>query len=90
MIKEEDREAWVGDNRFYFGEDKILYVTIDGKLDVNTAVAMHEVFLKVLGSVNGKIDIFVDNSKSGKPSAEARKMFTKMIESEKIGKIAVV
>ncbi len=35
------------------------------------------------------MNIFVDNSRSGKPSQEARKVFGEMIRHEQCGKIAV-
>ena len=88
-MKEEDREIWVGESRFYLGEDDIMYVELVGEYDSHSALALRDAFLKLLNNVNGKVNIFVDNSRSGKPSQEARETFAEMIEHEQCGKIAV-
>ena len=84
-----EREIWTGGNRFYFGEDDIMYVELVGEYDLHGALALRDAYLKLLNNVNGKVNIFVDNSRSGKPSQEARKIFAEMTEHEQCGKIAV-
>ena len=88
-MKYEDKETWAGENRFHLGEDDIMYVELVGKYDFPSALALREAYLKMLRNVNGKVNIFVDNSRSSKPSQEARNIFAKMIEHEQCGKIAV-
>ena len=88
-MEEKNNEIWAGENRFYLGEDDIMYVELVGEYDLHSALALRDAFLKLLSIVEGKINIFVDNSRSGKPSQEARKIFTEMIRHEKCGKIAV-
>ena len=78
-MKERDREIWVGENRFYLGEDDIMYVELAGDYNVENALSLRDAYLKLLRVVEGKVDIFVDNSRSGKPSQEARKIFVDMI-----------
>jgi hypothetical protein len=88
-MKDGDREIWVGENRFYLGEDNILYVQLAGDYELEDALALRNAYLKLLNNVDRKVNILVDNSSSGKPSQEARKIFSEMIEHEKCGKIAV-
>ncbi len=53
MIAEKDREIWVGENRFYLGEDNITYFFIVGELDENIAIACGEAFLKLINMGEG-------------------------------------
>ena len=89
-MKEEDREIWVGENRFYLVEDDIMYVETSGNYDLKGSFELRDAFLKLLHDVEGKVNIIVDNSRGGKPSQEARKVFAVMMEDERCGKIAVV
>lgn len=84
------KEISVGENRFYLGEDNIIYVTIIGELDENNAIAMRDVFYSLLSKVDDKANIFADNNRTKKPSLEARKIFQEMIEYEKVDKIAIL
>ena len=81
-MEEKNNEIWAGENRFYLGEDDIMYVELVGKYDLHSALALRDAYLKLLSIVEGKINIFVDNGRSGKPSQEARKIFAEMIEHE--------
>jgi len=85
----EEREIWAGENRFYLGEDDMMYVELVGEYNMQNALALRDAYLKLLENVEGKVNILVDNSKSGKPSKEARKIFTELIGHEQCGKIAV-
>jgi hypothetical protein len=84
-----EREIWVGENRFYLDEDGIMYVEISGEHDKQIALEMKDAYLKLLSMSEGKVNIFADNSKSKRPSVEARKIFRVLTEHEKSGKIAV-
>ena len=44
---DEEKEIWVGENRFYLGEDDILYETIVGVVDEKTALSMAEASIKL-------------------------------------------
>jgi len=89
MVEKGDREIWVGESRFYLGEDDILYLTLVGEHDEKTAMAMGNALFKLLGMVEGKLNIFADNNKAAKASSEARKMFKDWSEDERLGKIAI-
>ena len=88
-MEEKNNEIWVGENRFHLGEDDIMYVELVGEYDLHSALALRDAYLKLLNNVNGKVNIFVDNSRSGKPSQEARKIFAELIKHEQCEKIAV-
>ena len=88
-MEEKDREIWAGENRFYLDEDGIMYVEIAGEHDKQIALEMKDAFLKLLGMSEGKVDIFADNSRAGKPSVEAREMFRVLSENEQCGKVAI-
>jgi hypothetical protein len=85
----EDKEIWVGENRFYLDENNLLLVTIVGEHDDQIAKEMQIEFLKLLEMVDGKVKIYADNTRSGKASPEARKMFSSLTEHKKVGKVAV-
>jgi hypothetical protein len=89
-MKEEDREIWVGKNKLYFN-DNILYVTLVGDIDENTAIQIKEVILKIYEENvgEGKINIFVDNNKCGKYVSKARKIFGELFDRKSTGKVAV-
>jgi len=84
-----EREIYVGKNRFYHGEDNIIYATIVGETDDKVAIGILEANLKLLSMVEGKAKILVDLNKAGKTSPEARKIMKQLAEQEKIGKLAL-
>ena len=88
-MREEDREIWVGESRFYLGEDNILYVTVVGEVDEKIALATKEADLKFKNIVEVKFDVLGDLNRAGQPSSEARKIWKEMAEHEKTGKIAM-
>ena len=90
MIDEKDREIWVGKNRLYLGEDNIVYFFIVGEHDENIAIACGEAFLKLINMVEGKGNALGDINKTGKQSLEARKIWKKISENEKVGKLALI
>lgn len=87
-MKEEEREIRVGENRFYLDEDNILYVTIIGETDEKIAVEINEAYLNLLTKHEGKMDVFIDLNKAGKGSSEARKIWKKMTENVRTGRVA--
>jgi anti-anti-sigma regulatory factor len=89
-IKEvSEREIWVGESRFYLGEDKVLYETIVGDIDETKALELKEAVLKVMNRVDGKLDILIDLNKARNQSSKARKMGKEMFELKQNGKIAL-
>jgi len=70
------------------GEDNILYLTVVGIVDEKTVSAIIVAILKIRGKMEGKIDLLVDITEAGKPLPGARKIWKKMIEDEKTGKVA--
>ena len=84
-----EREIWVGESRFYLGEDNIIYCTSIGDIDVEMAIAYDETNFKLMNMVEGKVNLFIDMSRAGSPSAKARKIAKQSFENEKFGKIAM-
>ncbi len=84
-----DREIRAGKQRFFLGKDNILRVTIVGEIDKKTALEMGKAFQRFQRGEEGPMDIFVDNSRSGKPLTNARTEIRRMVENDSVGKIAV-
>ncbi len=89
MIDEKDREIWVGENRFYLGEDGILHVTMVGDTDEKIELEILEAHRTLRSKVEGKVNTFTDLTNMGKPTPGARKMAKEGLEEEGIGKIAL-
>ena len=83
-MKEEDREIWVDESRFYLGEDNILYETIVGEFDETKALEAKEAVFKLMNKVNERVDILIDLNNAGNQSSKARKIGKEMFENEKI------
>jgi hypothetical protein len=89
-IKEvSEREIWVGENRFYLGEDDIMYIETSGDYDLKVVSELRDAFLKLLSFAEGKADIIVDINRSGKSAQNARKAFAELMEDERCRKIAI-
>lgn len=86
---EKDKEIWIGEHRFYLGEDNILYVTVVGGQDEKTALTMKKAVESLMSQVEGKLNILVDNSKAGKATSEARKIFQEQMDQKNFGKVAI-
>lgn len=84
-----EREIMAGKNRFYLGEDNILYETIVGDIDDETVTAAKEATYKLMDRVEGKLHILIDINKAGKPSKKARNIFKEFMDHEKWGKVAM-
>ncbi len=84
-----DREIWVGESRFYLGEDNILYETVVGEQNERTATEALKVVEKLYTMVDGKVNVLTDLNKAGTPSSGARKIGQKAFENENIGKVAL-
>ena len=88
-MEEKDREIWVGESRFYLGEDNIFYITVVGEVDGKTAAEVTEIDNKFKSMVEGKLNVLADLNKGGKQSVEARKIWKEMTEGDRTGKIAM-
>ena len=89
-MEEKDREIILDAGRVYLGEDNILYTTIVGEVDENTAIAIREAQLKFMNVVEGKVDLLIDANKAGQPSSRARKIIQEgVLKYEKTGKVAL-
>jgi len=88
-MEEKDREIWIGENRFYLGENNILYETIVGEIDEKTALASKEATIKMRSKVEGRLNILIDLTRAGKPTPEARKIGQEELEHETVGKVAL-
>ena len=88
-VIEKDREIHIGEHLFHLAEDNILYITVVGEQDEKTALAMKEAVIKFTGMVDARLNIFVDNSKAGKASSAARKLFNDLMDMKEFGRIAI-
>jgi hypothetical protein len=88
-MEDVNREIMVGKNRFYLNKNNIMYVEINGDINLECAKEMKNAYLKLLSGINDKVDILVDNNNTGIPSQEARNMLSDLIKDENINKIAV-
>ena len=89
MKQVSEREILVGEHKFYLGEDNIIYCTTVGNIDAEMASAFDDVTLKFMNMVEGKINLFIDLSRTGQPTSDARKIGKRMFEHEKFGKVAM-
>jgi hypothetical protein len=88
-MEDKDREIWVGKNRMYLGEDKIVRITVVGELDEETQTAINSAGDKLISMVEGKVNVLIDLNKAGKMSPGARKRQIEISEHEKAAKIAM-
>ena len=89
-MEEKDRQLRVGEDRFYLGEDNIIYFTLVGEHDEKRAIACKDAFLKLVNMVEGKPNALGDLNAARKQSPEARAIWKELNEHEKIGKIALI
>ena len=89
IMQVSEREFWVGESRYYLGEDDIFYETIVGKQDEKTVTAALEYHNKFKNMVKGKMKMLINLNNAGHLSSEARKIGKKTFEDEKIGKVAM-
>ena len=88
-MTDKEREIWVGESRFFLGEDNILYETIVGNVDEKIVIEMKEASSKLMNKAEGKLNVLIDINKTGKPSKEARNIFKELMENERWGKVAI-
>ena len=88
-MKEEDREIWVGENRFYLDDDNIIYCKEKMAVDENIAHHQIKALYKLSNLIEGKANIFIDINEAGTPSSSARKVFQNEIKKDKYGKVAI-
>ena len=88
-MEEKDREIWIGEHRLYLGEDNIFYITVVGGVDGKTAAEVTEIDNKFKSMVEGKVNVLAELNKAGKQSVEARKIWKKMTEDDRTGRVAM-
>ena len=84
-----EREIWIGESRFYLGEDDILYETLVGKQDLETTIAIMEIHDKFRSLVEGNLNVLIDLNKTGQPTSQARKTGMERLEKVGYGKVAM-
>ena len=89
-IEEKDREIWIGESRFYLGEDNVVYETIVGKVDAGIANEMAEASIKLRAMGEEQMNVLVDISQAEKSTPEAREIGRKRLEDKGIGKVAFI
>ena len=85
-----ERETWVGESRFYLGENNILHVTVVGDTDEQMAIAYTEASTKLRNMVEGKVHDLIDINRAGRQTSGARKIGQERFEDEKTGKVALI
>lgn len=88
-MEEKEREIWIGESRYYLGEDDITYMIMVGDVNDDLMDAFRDAGDKVLNMGAGPVNALIDLTRSGKISPEARKLFNGFGEHEKMGKIAI-
>ena len=84
-----EREFLIGETIIYLDEDNILYETLVGEQDEEIVNAIKKVSDKLKDMVEGKVNNLVDLNKTRKDTPGARKAGQKVLEDEKIGKVAL-
>jgi hypothetical protein len=85
-MEEKDREIWIGENRLYFGEDDIIYITIVGEIDDKKASEIKMAILEFNRSFGKKIrKSLTDITMARKVSYKARRIFKELSEDDEIG-----
>ncbi len=85
-----DREIWVGEHRLYLGEDNMNYITsFGGYMDEKQATEVSQASLRLMNTVQGKVNCLIDLNKVGQQSSGARKIWREWSENEKTGKVAL-
>ena len=85
-----EREIWVGEHRLYLGEDNISYITpFGGYIDEKRATEVSQASLRLMNTVQGKVNCLIDLNKAGQQSSGARKIWKEWSENEKTGKVAL-
>lgn len=88
-MKDNDREIWVGESRFYLDDDNIIVGTVIGDINDQIGKECLDAGLKLMDLVEGEVNIFIDIGKAGKQSSEARKLGKELFEHEKVRKVAL-
>ncbi len=83
-------EILIGKHHFLFDSNNILHVTPSGIVSYEDSVKIREVFISILDSTDGKVNVMVDLNYAGKPSLNARKVAKEIMSRDKIEKIAFV
>ncbi len=79
----------VGENRFILSDDNILCIISAGDIEDYHMTQIKEVMFNLLEINVGKTNILIDLNRAGKPSAKARREFSNILETEKVGNVAV-
>ncbi len=88
MINEENRKIRIGEGYVYYDGDNIIYATPVGDIDEKTAIEYRDTILKFINIAKGKVNGIIDLNKGGIQSSGARKIFGKLNEDKRVGKIA--
>lgn len=84
------KEIWIGKTcTYHIGEDNIIYITGEGSADEKELPIWEETVAKFEKIFKKKANIFVDLSRAGEQSSEARKLWAEFCDREKAGKIAL-
>ncbi|MCK5561725.1 MAG: STAS/SEC14 domain-containing protein [Thermoplasmata archaeon] len=88
-MKDNDKEIWIGENRFYLDENNIIHETVVGEIDDETAIVAKKVVADLIEMADGEVKIMIDITQAGTPSRNARLIGQESLNDERIGKIAI-
>lgn len=83
-------ETIIGHGKVFIDEDNIIHAIPVGDIDGVTATAFVTVIRQHMNAMGKKSLGMVDLNKCGKQSAEARKIFKTLNDSENVGKLALL
>jgi hypothetical protein len=84
-----EKLVYVGKNRFELLDDNILFVTIEGEVDKETAIKCRDLSLKFFEIANGQMKSLVDLTRATKQPPESRRIVQEMWNDQSRGKVAL-
>lgn len=90
MINKEARLIRIEENSLALDVNNILHVITVGLANEKIANAIRDASFKLINSVEGQVDVFIDINRSQKPTPEARKVWKELSEHERFRKIAII
>lgn len=85
-----EREIWVGDCKLRLEDNDIIYNIAAKNPDKEQAIAITNAVYKLAAIPEGKVSVIIDLTDTGRPSPEARKVFSEWEKNEKIHKTAMI
>ena len=88
-MQQVEKLVYVGKNRFEFLDDDILFITIEGEVDKETAIKCKEVSYRFFEMANGQMKSLVDLTRATKQPPESRRIVQEVWNDQGRGKVAL-